>query len=177
MVLTNYHNCAPFQIATLIATAYFTMTLFSRQFLHGPDTLKSGEANIGMLFLNSTIEYGSISPFDKPDIYIPIFYLVEFMCMFGWLKVAETMLNPFGEDDADFDCNYLIDRNLAVSYLIVDEAGQSLDIHPDPFLGSESGIPMPAAAAANGGARGSANKPEPPEQTPMTEQQSDFSLA
>ena len=60
---------------------------------------------VGKLFLNATIEYGSLTPFDKPDIYIPIFYLVEFMCMFGWLKVAETMLNPFGEDDADFDCN------------------------------------------------------------------------
>lgn len=32
----------------------------------------------------------------------------------GWLMVAETLVNPFGEDDDDFDVNWLIDRNLQV---------------------------------------------------------------
>lgn len=32
----------------------------------------------------------------------------------GWLKVAEALLNPFGEDDEDFDTNFMIDRNLQV---------------------------------------------------------------
>lgn len=33
------------------------------------------------------------------------------------LQVAETLLNPFGEDDDDFDINGLIDSNLQVLYV------------------------------------------------------------
>ena len=32
----------------------------------------------------------------------------------GWIKVAEALLNPFGDDDEDFNLSYLIDRNLQV---------------------------------------------------------------
>lgn len=32
------------------------------------------------------------------------------------MKVAENLMNPLGEDDDDFECNFLIDRNLAVSF-------------------------------------------------------------
>lgn len=34
-------------------------------------------------------------------------------------KVAETLLNPFGEDDDDFDINGLIDSNLQVKFVIL----------------------------------------------------------
>ena len=30
--------------------------------------------------------------------------------------MAEMLLNPFGEDDEDFQINYLIDRNLQVIF-------------------------------------------------------------
>ena len=75
------------------------------------------------------------------DSYIPFFTLAEFFCYMGWIKVAETLLNPFGYDDEDFQINYLIDRNLQVSYLIVDEADQEMEIVSDPFL--DAGIDIP----------------------------------
>ena len=33
-----------------------------------------------------------------------------------FLKVAEQLINPFGEDDDDYDINWLLDRHWAVSY-------------------------------------------------------------
>ena len=45
-----------------------------------------------------------------------MFGILKFVFYFGWLNVAETLINPFGEDDEDFDVNYLINRNLSLSH-------------------------------------------------------------
>ena len=90
--------------------AYFLLALFGKQFLiPRPDTQDDN-------FRNSTISYSSENTFDAhtPDFIIPLHTLVELVCYMGWINVAETLLNPFGDDDEDFNVNYLIDRNLQV---------------------------------------------------------------
>lgn len=42
--------------------------------------------------------------------------LVQFVFYVGWMKAAEVLLNPLGEDDDDFEGNFLIDKNLAVRF-------------------------------------------------------------
>ena len=33
-------------------------------------------------------------------------------------------MNPYGEDDDDFDMNWLVDRHLQVCFMMIDEVGQ-----------------------------------------------------
>ena len=49
--------------------------------------------------------------------FIPLFGILKFIFYFGWLNVAETLINPFGEDDEDFDVNYLINRKIQLALI------------------------------------------------------------
>jgi len=53
--------------------------------------------------------------------YLPFMTIIQFMIFMSWLKVAEVLLNPFGEDDDDFECDFIIDRNITVAMLLVDK--------------------------------------------------------
>ncbi|XP_070847895.1 bestrophin-3-like [Chaetodon trifascialis] len=92
------------QVVTLAVYTFFFACLIGRQFLdpaqgyHGHDL----------------------------DLYVPVFTLLQFFFYSGWLKVAEQLINPFGEDDDDFEANWIIDRNLQVSLLAVDEMHMNL---------------------------------------------------
>ncbi|GAB6021312.1 hypothetical protein CHUAL_003926 [Chamberlinius hualienensis] len=72
---------------------------------------------IGRQYLDPSMKYDG----HEVDLYIPFFTLMQFLFYMGWLKVAEQLINPFGEDDDDIECNWLIDRHLQISYLGVDE--------------------------------------------------------
>jgi hypothetical protein len=49
--------------------------------------------------------------------------ILQQLFYFGWLKVAEVLLNPLGEDDEDLETNFVIDRNKAIAMEIVDNNG------------------------------------------------------
>ncbi|KAB7499614.1 hypothetical protein Anas_03438, partial [Armadillidium nasatum] len=72
------------------------------------DHLVEAATLMGRQFLDPKMNY------DKQplDIVFPIFTYLQFFFYMGWLKVAESLVNPFGEDDDDFEINWLIDRNL-----------------------------------------------------------------
>ena len=99
------------QVATISVHLYFLASIFGRQFL-----VPSEDDGSSGIFPDLSIPFSTKAPFNQhtPDFYIPIFTLAEFFCYMGWIKVAESLLNPFGDDDEDFQINYLIDRNLQV---------------------------------------------------------------
>ena len=73
-------------------------------------------------FLASMMAQQYIHPRDSAnDYYFPIFASLEFIFYVGWLKVAETLINPWGEDDDDFDTNYMVDRNIQFAFLLIDQ--------------------------------------------------------
>ena len=73
---------------------YFGASLFSKQ-LSIPLVGKNGTNDFSNVTL---VEYSSIPPFDKhtTGLVFPFFTLVELVCYLGWIKVAESLLNPFG---------------------------------------------------------------------------------
>nr|CDJ85843.1 Bestrophin domain containing protein [Haemonchus contortus] len=104
------------QLVCLAVHTYFIVCLLSRQYI------VSEVAN------NKT----------EVDLYFPIMSTLQFIFYMGWMKVAEAMLNPFGEDDDDFECNALIDRNITMVLMMVDQGyDRPPDLKKDPFWDDE----------------------------------------
>lgn len=108
--------------------AFFGAAIIGRQYIQSPDP--------------------DISSKHKFDYYVPVFTILQFFFYMGLLKVAEQLVNPFGDDDEDFELNWLIDRHLKVSYLGVD----TLNCGPPPLLKdsyfNESDIKLPYTEAS-----------------------------
>ncbi|XP_066985144.1 bestrophin-4-like isoform X2 [Macrobrachium rosenbergii] len=84
------------QVATMAVYSFFFFSVLGRQFL---DPAQGYD--------NRTI-----------DFFVPIFTLLQFFFYMGWLKVAESLVNPFGEDDDDFDVDQVLARHYEMSYLL-----------------------------------------------------------
>ena len=70
---------------------------------------------------------------EEVDLYYPIFLTFKFLFFFGWLNVAETLYNPYGCDDGDFELIDLINRHIKVATKIVDEGDDFPEIKDDDF--------------------------------------------
>ena len=126
---------------------YFIACLFGRQYLYPRDAI-SPTVEFNAMNNTQAGTFAVTGPYanHSPDMYVPVFTIFEFICFVGWIKVADELLNPFGDDDYDFQINYLIDRNFQVSYMIVDESMPELEMKPDPFLDKCQAGDIPPAA-------------------------------
>ncbi|XP_033228665.1 bestrophin-4-like isoform X2 [Belonocnema kinseyi] len=116
------------QVVTLATYSFFAVALVGRQYIEGAK--KPLQMQI--------------------DVYIPIFTILQFFFFMGLLKVAEQLINPFGDDDEDFELNWLIDRHTKVSYLGVDTLmNRCPPLVKDIYFDSEDlTLPYTEAAAA-----------------------------
>ncbi|KAJ8357664.1 hypothetical protein SKAU_G00204580 [Synaphobranchus kaupii] len=113
------------QVVTLAVYSFFTSCLVGRQFLNPAKGYKGHSL----------------------DMYIPVFTLLQFFFYAGWLKVGELIINPFGEDDDDFETNQLIDRNFQVSMLAVDDMYQNLPPSEKDKYWTDEGFTIPCSLA------------------------------
>ncbi|XP_047583322.1 bestrophin-4 [Lutra lutra] len=126
------------QVVTIAVYSFFGLSLVGRQFL---------EPEAGPAKPREPLE--AASTLGDLDMYVPLTTLLQFFFYAGWLKVAEQIINPFGEDDDDFETNQLIDRNLQVSLLSVDDMYQNLPpAEKDLYWDEDSAQPPYTVATA-----------------------------
>ncbi|MBZ3874798.1 Bestrophin-4 [Sciurus carolinensis] len=130
------------QVVTIAVYSFFALSLVGRQFV---------EPEAGAAKPQEPLEPGqkAAPALGDLDMYVPLTTLLQFFFYAGWLKVAEQIINPFGEDDDDFETNQLIDRNLQVSLLSVDDMYQNLPpAEKDPYWDEEQPQPPYTVATA-----------------------------
>ncbi|KAL3315406.1 hypothetical protein Ciccas_005962 [Cichlidogyrus casuarinus] len=84
------------QVVIIATYSYFLCEVFSTQFVKSHDDAKK-----------------------TMDFYFPLFSIFSFIFYMGWLKVVMCVMNPFGDDDEDFQTSTILDYNLTTSYRCV----------------------------------------------------------
>lgn len=92
--LRSVHGSLLPQVATIAVYSCFIISLLGEQFLD-PGQGYEGHAI---------------------DFYVPVFALLQWIMYIGWLKVAQSLLNPTGEDDDDFELLKLLEKHRKVIY-------------------------------------------------------------
>uniref|UniRef100_A0A914DUB5 Bestrophin homolog n=1 Tax=Acrobeloides nanus TaxID=290746 RepID=A0A914DUB5_9BILA len=87
------------QVVLVATRVYFLLCIFSRQYI-----VDVKDKNRDII-----------------DEWVPFMTMMQVVFYMGWLKVAEALLNPLGLDDDDFECNFIIDRNVAISTLLAEK--------------------------------------------------------
>ncbi|OZC07856.1 bestrophin-3 domain protein [Onchocerca flexuosa] len=85
---------------------------------------------------------------DTVNTHIPFISMCQFIFYMGWMKVAEVLMNPFGDDDDDLEINWLIDRNLQVGMTIADQTWEP-PLIKDQFWLLKTPEPMYSIDAVN----------------------------
>nr|CAD2131952.1 unnamed protein product [Meloidogyne enterolobii] len=105
------------QVVFLAVRIYFLLCLVSRQYRINEHEKKQNEKYLQI------------------DRIIPLMTILELFFIMGWVKVAEALLNPLGEDDDDFECNFIIDRNIAMAMTMAD---MCYDKTPEQIISEDS---------------------------------------
>ena len=123
------------QLVSLGVHFFFLVQLLAMQFLH-PTTYIIEDGKY-VPVPPETPDAVNLVGYDEEecDYYVPVFTIMQFVFFFGWLKVAETLINPFGDDDDDFDLNYVVDRNFQLSYLMVEMDKEKYEMESDTYGG------------------------------------------
>ncbi|TRY74813.1 hypothetical protein TCAL_05669, partial [Tigriopus californicus] len=58
---------------------------------------------------------------DSFDLYVPIFKIFKLILLMGWLKVAQCIEKPFGDDESDIDMFALVQRHIWTTSIILDQ--------------------------------------------------------
>ncbi|XP_045606218.1 bestrophin-2 [Procambarus clarkii] len=106
-LLGYYGNNIPLvytQVVTVAVYIYFAFSLLGEQFL---DPTKG--------YSDQLVDY-----------YVPLFALLQLFFYLGWLNVAAALLNPFGDDDHDFEFLKFLERNIQMSKLLSETAPSDL---------------------------------------------------
>jgi len=136
------------QLVTVAVTSYFCAALFSRQYLHPQNYIHLDGVLIKADKYVPGVTFNLVGYDDSiHDMYIPVFTILEFLFYFGWMKVAESLINPFGEDDDDFETNYIIDRNLKIGFMMVERDVVEPESTFDEFAHPPNMLPHTAGSA------------------------------